>query len=143
MDCVVKGKRWWILLAVATLLGCSDEGDEVARKSSPSNRADAIVLETSQGATTSYTYRICVVPTGSMCSKEQVVAVLYDAVRNESAYGVNLLWVGDKQLKIQYYTAGSAVLQRKFVDIGGRIDLAFLSGVLDENAKPGAMIRNR
>lgn len=132
-----------MLLAVPTLLGCSGGGEEVARKSSPSNRADAIVLETSEGATTSYTYRICVVPIGSTCSKEQVVAVLYDAVRNESAYGVNVLWVGGKQLQIQYYTAESAVLQRQFVDIGGRIDVAFLSGVLDENAKPGAMIRNR
>lgn len=144
MSCFAKGVCWGLLLAATILLlGCWDGADEVSRKSSPTSLADAVILESSEGATTSYTYRVCVVPTRAKCSQDQVVAVLYDAARNRSSYGVDIVWLGEKQLQIQYYTAASAVLQRQSVDVGARIDVALLPGVLNEHAKPGAMVRSR
>ena len=69
--------------------------DEVARVVSPSGKVDAVLLETNGGATTSFGYEVYVVERGAEPIGEPAV-FLYGAIRNQSAYGVNLKWESQK-----------------------------------------------
>lgn len=96
--------------------------DEVARVSSPDRRADAVLVETNGGATTSFGYYVFVVPSGVKLSERDdkyLVAKLYGAVRNKSAYGANLNWSEKERLKIEFLNARSAELIETTINYGG------------------------
>ena len=128
-----------LLLVVA---GCSHP-DTVATVKSPNGRVQATLTETSQGATTSFEYVVslkAVSPEGESVR----VASLYGAVRNEQAYGLNLSWLNDQTLELQYLTAKAAKLEQPTTVIGGRlIAIRLKAGVLDKSAPPGGMEHNR
>lgn len=127
---------------VAVLLaGCSSVGDEAARVTSPNGGYDAVVLEDGAGATTSFWYNVCVVPTTKRCTDRDIYVVLYDAGRNPSAYGVNLRWSDTEHLIVEYDTAKSVKrLQSDRAPLGA-ISIELAPGTVDRLAPPGAMIR--
>ena len=130
-------------LVMVTLVGCLISREEVARESSPSGKVDAVLIESDGGATTSVAYDIYVVPTGSSTWRRQEVAFLYGAVRNESAYGVNLRWASDSSLILEYLTAHQVDLIKSSVSVAGEeINVTLQEGVSDPDAPPGSMLYN-
>src|SRR4051812_23442156 len=98
--------KWSAVLLITLLFGCSHVSrDEVAKQSSPDVTIEAILYETNGGATTSFGYEAVLRATNT--SQGVIVANLYGAVRNASAYGVNLKWLNDRELVLEYLTAKS------------------------------------
>jgi len=130
------------LVATVLLSGCGlISRDEVTRVSSPDGRVDAVLVETNGGATTSFGYEIHVVEKGR--PPHDRVAWLYDAVRNEQAYGANLKWTNDQELVIEYLSARQEDLKRARVTVAGRaINVSLRSGVTDPTAPAGGMLFN-
>ena len=94
-----------IVLGVNVMLLAGCFGSEVARTTSPSGKVDAVLMEASGGATTSFGYEVFVVPAGKSTWLQKKVAFLYGATRSEQAYGVNLRWAGPANLTLEYLTA--------------------------------------
>lgn len=127
-----------LLIAIAALLSsCSDEGEEALKAASPNGKYQAIVMESSEGSTTSYYYRVCVVQPEEKCSKRSEVAMLYDAARSRTSYGVNLLWTDNDHLEIRYLIAKQATISR--TKSASNVLIELKAGIDDPNAKPGAM----
>ena len=127
------------------LLGCwPDVGvDEVARVRGPSDHLDAVLLEVNAGATTSFAYRVYVVPAKAQPSDDFEVAVLDGASRSDSAYGANLRWVGPQQLTVEYQSA-RVHRYRPVIDVASRqIGVRLDSGVVDPSAPGGGMLCNQ
>jgi hypothetical protein len=121
----------------------SPSSDEVARVLSPSQKAEAVLIEINGGATTSFGYRVYVVKNRSSILSYKPVANLYGAVRNDHAYGVNLKWYNSTELRIEYFTAKSASLDVSKVKIGAEIiNVQLRSGVNDPLAPTGGMLYN-
>lgn len=118
----------------------SPSRDEVSHVASPSGNFVATVIEINGGATTSFGYEVRIARKGSNNTGTEV-ASLYGAVRNDRAYGVNLRWVSDQELHVEYLTAESAEVLpfRRFV-LPVRIILE--SGISDSSAPPGGMLYN-
>jgi hypothetical protein len=115
--------------------------DEVARVTSPDARIEAILIETNGGATTPFGYEIWLREKDHE-SRERV-ATLYGAVRNESAAGVNLRWMDDTQLVVEYQEARTEALDKPSVTIGGRdVHVALKPHVSDPTAPAGGMLSN-
>jgi hypothetical protein len=115
--------------------------DEIARVISPDGRLEAILIETNGGATTAFGYEIWLRET-DRGSRERV-ATLYGAVRNESAAGVNVRWMDDTQLVVEYQEARTEALDKPIVTIGGRDVLVGLKPhVSDPTAPAGGMLFN-
>jgi len=115
--------------------------DEVARVTSPDGRVEAVLIETNGGATTSFGYEVHVVEKGQPTRER--VAFLYRAGRNENAYGVNLKWVDDNQVAIEYWDARQQSLERASVNVAGRIiKVSLRSGINDPTAPAGGMLYN-
>jgi len=124
------------------LLGCPSF-DEVARSTSPDGQVDAVLVEVNGGATTSFGYRIHVLPKGKAPSDESEAASLYGAARSESAYGANLHWRSGSALVVEYLTARSAELKHPTTSVGGEeITVELVAGIPDPNAPPGGMLYN-
>lgn len=122
--------------------GCDiSSRDEVQRAKSPDGSVDAILYESNGGATTSFAYEIELLGRGS--HHAQRVASLYGATRNQNAYGVNLRWSGNDELRIEYL---SAIDQRVFhpkMELAGRsIQVVLKSGIEDHSAPSGGMYYN-
>ena len=66
-------------------------------------------MEVNGGATSSMGYEVYLTRP-DMPTSEARVARLYDAVRNESAYGVNLQWESASELSLQYLSAKTALV---------------------------------
>jgi hypothetical protein len=127
-------------LNVMLLAGCV--GSEVARTTSPSGKVDAVLVESSGGATTSFGYTVFVVPAGKSTWLYNKVAWLY-AARTEQAYGVNLRWAGPANLTLEYLTAKEADLLRSNVWVAGeQVRIGLRSGVADPKAPSGGMLYN-
>lgn len=117
--------------------------DEVARVSSPSGSVDAVLVETNGGATTSFGYEIYIVEAQKRDNPDAKVATFYGAVRNEGAYGVNLVWDGDQRLTIQYLKAKSERIIASPISVGTQtIEIVLKKGVQDTAAPPGGMLYN-
>ena len=115
--------------------------DEVARVSSPDGRIEAILIETNGGATVSFGYEIWLREKDR--GSGELVARLYGAGRNESAYGANLRWTDDRQLSVEYLEARQETLEKPRVTVGGReIHVALKSHVTDPTAPAGGMLFN-
>ncbi|HEX6976061.1 MAG TPA: hypothetical protein VF147_16755 [Vicinamibacterales bacterium] len=135
----IRANGRFMAAAIVVLIGCGlVSKDEVARVASPDGRVEGVVIETNGGATTSFGYEVHVVPKGQRADDE--VAFLYGAVRNEHAYGVNLRWVTDSELVIEYLSARGESLQQDRIRVAGRtIKIALRSGVSDPAAPAGGM----
>ena len=83
--------------------------DEVFRVVSPDGKVIATLVEVNGGAITSMGYEVNLIRSDKPSSNVQV-ARLYDAVRNESAYGVNLQWESASEISVQYLSAKSATV---------------------------------
>jgi len=120
--------------------------DEVARESSPNEKVDAVLVETNGGATTSFGYRIFIVPKDEKIEEdieESKVATLYGAVRNESAYGVNLKWYSENELVIEYLRAkNEQILKPKITIETVDISVKLKNGIKDYKAPAGGMLYN-
>lgn len=128
-----------IAIVVVSLSGCSEAGDEVARVPSPDRQMEAVVMEDSGGATTSYFYIVCIVKEKQACDRSKAVATLYGAVRNPSAYGVNLRWLDSAHLVVEYASAIRADLVEQPPYPGKEMRVQLRSGVVDQSAPPGSM----
>jgi hypothetical protein len=85
-------KRSIVLLSALTLSACAGH-DEVARVVSPDGAIDAVLVESNGGAITAFWYDIYLVRHGEPWRRAHTAAWLYDAMRSEQAYGVNIVWV--------------------------------------------------
>ena len=89
-------------LFVMASVSCSVDGscssEEVNRTSSPDKLVDAVVIKNNCGATTSFSYRIFVVPVGEDTKKNSIF--LADKVE-----GLNIQWTSSKKLLITYADA--------------------------------------
>ena len=132
-----------LVLSCAAAGGCAVGRDEVARVAAPAGGREAVLVETNGGATTSFGYEVHVVPRGGRPGEENQVARLYGAVRNDSAYGANLRWVGARELRVEYLRARSAELRRPRVRAAGEaVRVALDSGVADPGVPAGGMLWN-
>ena len=127
-------------LNVMLLAGC---GSEVARTTSPSGKVEAVLVESSGGAATSFAYEVFVVPVGKSTLSHKKVASLYGAARSEQAFGVNLRWAGPANLTLEYLTAERQDLLLPNVLVAGeQVRVSLRSGVTDPKAPPGGMRYN-
>jgi hypothetical protein len=118
----------------------SPSRDQVSRVASPSGDFVATVIEINGGATTSFGYEVRIARKGFNVEGTEV-ASLYGAVRNGRAYGVNLRWVSDRELHVEYLTAKSAeVLPSRM--LAPSVHVTLESGISDSSAPPGGMLYN-
>ena len=118
----------------------SPSRDEVARIASPSGDLVATVIEINGGATTSFGYEVRVARSGLSLGGNEV-ASLYGAVRSDSAYGVNLRWISDDVLHIEYLQAKSAHLVSPGI-LAPKVQVVLASGMADPLAPSGGMLYN-
>jgi hypothetical protein len=132
-----------ILLVLLLVIAPSASEDEVARVPSPEGRFEAVLVETNGGATTSFGYEIHVVPTAGKPNGSPA-ALLYGAVRNESAYGVNLKWESPNRLAVEFLQAKSVELKASELSVAGReVQVALRPGTVDPSAPAGGMLYNQ
>lgn len=135
------------LVALSVLfVGCSRValGEQVAVATSPDGSIDAIVTESSAGATTSYSYNVYLARRGSPRSEwgPRIVS-LYAAVRNDHAYGVNVKWTGEDTVVVECFRAGGVKIRRPTTEIQGReVHMTVKTGVVDAQAPSGSMAKN-
>lgn len=132
-----------LLIALSLVFsGCDMASrDEVQRAQSPDGSVDAILYETNGGATTSFGYEVELLGKGS--HRGERVATLYGATRNQNAYGVNLRWSGNGELRIEYLSAIDARVFHPTMETAGRtIRVVLKSGVEDRSAPSGGMYYN-
>ena len=131
-----------LFLLMAAFSGGVSE-DEVARVRAPNGRWDAVLLERNAGATTSFGYKVYVVPAGKT-PRGTEAAFLYGAIRNPSAYGANLHWPSSDRLEIEYLQTKTGELkQPKVIGSGGSfVTVSLQAGVTDPSAPAGGMLYN-
>lgn len=88
-------------LMLAMTAGPSQE--EIKRIQSPDGLVDAVVVETNGGATTSFGYKVYIVPKGLEFSEKYLVAKTYGSVLSDGEYGVDVFWE-DNMLQVEYAT---------------------------------------
>lgn len=116
--------------------------DEVVRVKSPSGKVEAILIETNGGATTSFGYEVYVVECGAKPSSSPAVS-LYGAVRNQNAYGANLVWSSSDSLVVEYLSVKSAKLNTRNQSVQTQaIHFTLREGVFDNSAPSGGMLYN-
>jgi hypothetical protein len=131
-----------ILLVGVAYLVFQPSRDEVARVASPDGKVVATLMEVNGGATTSFGYEVHLATPGAFFGETQV-ASLYGAVRNASAYGVNLRWNSDSELSVEYLSAKNAELEvPEWRNAGSRVQVTLKAGVEDPSAPPGGMLYN-
>ena len=141
---IVGGGLLALLLAAILLLWVlfRPSRDEVSRVPSPSGKYVASLIEVNGGATTSFGYEVRVARTGFNLGGTEV-ANLYAATRNVSAYGANLRWASDKELRIEYLMADSAhTVAPTFLTLAPSISVVLKPGVMDLSAPAGGMLYN-
>jgi len=129
----VSAFLWWIP---------GPSADEVSRVTAPRGDIEAVLIETNGGATTSFGYEIFVVPRGTKASGTPA-AFLYGALRSQRAYGVNLRWLSDSNLDVEFESTQSAKLGVPLVFVANRnIHVELKANVTDPKAPPGGMLYN-
>jgi hypothetical protein len=133
--------RFAIIFLVLLTSSCASK-DEVARQLSPAGNAEAILIETNGGATTSFGYEVYVRSTINSINKIKV-ATFYGAIRSESAYGINLNWVSNETIELQYLRAKSAQLLEPLIVLNDvKYKVVLRSGAVDASAPAGGMLYN-
>ena len=137
--------RWWFVALLALLTSCAESAcDEVVRVASPNKAVDAVVVESSEGATTSFRYDVCIIARGISCDPSNSAVTLYGASRNENSYGVNLHWLNNGNLNIEYLSATRVVVHSLNASFNGRqVKLNLQPGIIDPSAPPGGMEYNK
>lgn len=133
-----------VLLVAALASGCADDAryDEVARVASPDGMLEAVLAESSGGATTTFSYHVHVVASGGAVSGNPV-AVLVGATRNAEAYGANLAWSAARRLEVRFLDARSTRRDDDaLATLGHGVELALMPGVADATAPAGGMRYN-
>jgi hypothetical protein len=116
--------------------------DEVASVPSPDGRLVAKVVEIDGGATTSFAYEVRLTEKGAIFEGKQV-AYLYGAVRNPSAYGVNLRWRSPSELSVEYLKAQAVTLDEPEWHSGAStVKVVLTPEIEDETAPSGGMLYN-
>ena len=119
--------------------------DEVGRVPNQTGTIDAVLFETNGGATTSFGYRVFVVPRGKQVDPavDSAVVGLYAAVRSDSAYGVNLRWASANELGVEYLSAQQTVVHDSIFTVGQQpLRITLRSGISDPRAPGGGMLYN-
>ena len=127
-----------------TLLACPSNSswDEVRRVLAPGGGIDAVLAERKGGGRAGFEYDIYVVPNGADALTVRPVAILYEAMRNDSAFGAGLHWIGRDTLSIEYLRAKSEKPLVPEVEIlGARIAVRLSPGMRDSLAPAGPMLR--
>ena len=115
--------------------------DEVQRVLSPSGQVEAVVYETNGGATTSFSYEVDLQKVGD--DKATDVVEIYGALRNEGAYGVDLMWSQPNSLHIRYLRAKSIVSSKSVAIVDGQQVTVYLdAGINDPSVPGGGMLHN-
>jgi hypothetical protein len=115
--------------------------DEVSRIASPDGKVLATLVEVNGGATTSMGYEVSLTRSDKPSSVTRV-ARLYDAVRNDSAYGVNLQWDSPSELSLQYLSAKTAtVIVPVWQSGNSAVHVVLRAGIKDSTAPPGGMLQ--
>jgi hypothetical protein len=129
-----------VLLAVAVRVDHPKQTrDEVARETSPDGSVSAVVYELSGDAKDPFSYQVGIVTQG----KVQIVADLSGAMRNERAYGVNLRWLSNDDLRVEYLQALNQSLRANQIRVAGDVvHVSLHAGIRDENAQAGGMLFN-
>jgi hypothetical protein len=136
-------KRSIVLLSALTLSACAGH-DEVARVVSPDGAIDAVLVESNGGAITAFWYDIYLVRHGEPWRRAHSAAWLYDAMRSEQAYGVNIVWAAADSLEAQFSQATQTRLYRPEATVAGLpIKIVLRPGIVDASAPPGGMLYNR
>ncbi len=118
--------------------------DEVARFADPSKRTDAVICEWNGGVTENFAYEVHIVEHFApvQCGKDFAV-ILYAATRNENAYGVNLRWVANNSVHVEYLEAKWIKVRAPIAVLNhSRIKLVLKEGVADLSAPHGGMLYN-
>lgn len=133
-----------LLLVGGCVAGSGASFDEVARETAPGGGIDAVLVEENGGATTSFEYRVIVVPRGEAVLRgSEDAAWLYGAVRNTHAYGANLRWSADT-LSVEYESARRDSVLQPTVRVRGRtVTVRLRPGVTDPAAPSGGMLRSQ
>ena len=140
---------WLTGLIAAAILCCfttacitNITNDEVARAPSPDGRVDAVIFESNGGATTLFGYQV-ELRERSFWRRSEDVAYLYGATRNESAWGVNVRWLNDREVRVEYLDAKKVWLNKPNIRLAGReITVVLQAGVEDRTAPAGGMLDN-
>ena len=138
--------RWtvtWLLCILVIADGCSGHSeDEVSRVTSPAGGMEAVLTELNGGATTSFGYDVYITRKGDK-NLRSPIASLYGATRNDNAYGANLIWQSNADLRVEYQQALSTKLIAPSVSIAGQeVRVTLVPGQIDNNAAPGGMLYN-
>jgi len=133
-----------IILSTAFYFLLSPSEIEVARKTAPNGRVDAVIYETNGGATTSFGYNIYILKPGDKAGfLIKPVASIYGAKRNKNSYGVNLKWSDECTLNVSYYESHrNSHLTDKISVLNKDYHIVYKPGVIDEEAPPGGMHYN-
>ena len=131
------------LLGVALLTGCGGAAEriEVLRVPSPDAALDAVVVQSSAGATTSFGYFVFLPPHGCAVPSSPVLRVV-DSSLNPRASGVHLDWTGPRTVVVSYLDArftdpdsGAATTDT----VAGPVTVTTRPGSPDPAAAPGGM----
>ena len=126
------------------LLSCPADSswDEVRRVLAPGGGIDAVLAERRGGGRSGFEYDVYIVPNGADPLTVRPVAMLYRAMRNDSAYGAGLRWIGRDTLSIEYFRAESAKPLIPEIEIlGAHITVQLSPGRRDSLAPAGRMLR--
>lgn len=111
---------------------------------SPDRSVDAVVLESSGGATTSYGYDVCLVPRDKKCSATDVAVSVYGAIRNDQVYGVNVHWADSHRLIVACMRAERVAMKRSSAVVGNvTVAVDLKPGIVDSTAPAGGMRYNQ
>lgn len=131
-----------ILLWTSMFPNPSCSVDTVVRATSPSGRVEALLDEKNCGATTSFAYVVSLRAVASSTTAGVPVASAYGAVRNDDAYGMNLRWIDENTLEVQYWKARWVTVEHPSISIDGvTIEIRMEAGVRDESALAGEMLK--
>lgn len=132
-----------VVVAVAT--GCGLIGQETAveavRLPGAGGRVEAVVIEASAGATTTYSYRVHLVAAGAAATGDPVVTVV-GGQRSPVAYGVDLVWTGADAITVSYWQADSVSPSERALGVrigADHVTVTMAAGIENRSAPPGMM----
>ncbi len=130
-----------LTIFIIFLSACSN-ADDVARLPSPSGKVEAILTEKNSGAATSFLYNVYLVSV-TVPEKKIHIAQIHGATRSENSYGINLIWLSENRLELQYYEAKAVkYIKDEIVVDNITYNITSKSGAIDKSAPPGGMLYN-
>jgi hypothetical protein len=130
-----------MVFGVCLLLDTCVSNVEVSRIVSVDGRLVATVTETNGGALTDFGYRVEVARNWPI-GWPTTAAYLYGATRSDCAYGVNVRWIDDDTLSIDYQQAKDADVADRIGVLGRSVRVVARSGVTDPTAPCGGVAYN-